>query len=193
MVLTPSTMLDIGTALPPFRLPDTSGREVSDRDFADAKGLLVAFVSVHCPFVKLIQDELGRFGAEYQPKGLAIVAIGSNDLATYPMDGPEGMRRQASACGWTFPCLLDETQEVAKAFRAACTPDFFLFDGDGTLAYRGQFDSSRPGSGIAPTGADLRAAADAVLAGTAVSATQKPSIGCNIKWRAGNEPPWFGA
>lgn len=193
MAATPSTMLELGTALPAFQLPDYSGKSVSSADVSGAKGLLVLFVSVHCPFVKLIQAEVGRFAAEYLPKGLQIVAIGANDLATHPLDGPDGMKGQASANGWTFPYLVDASQDVAKAFKAACTPDLFLFDAKGTLAYRGQFDGARPGNGVAVTGADLRAAADRVLAGEAVPAEQRPSIGCNIKWRAGNEPDYFHA
>ena len=188
MPATPSTMLDLGTTLPPFRLPDYDGTVVSDRDVANAPGLVVIFASVHCPFVKHIQDEIGRFAADYLPRGLAIIAIGANDLATHPHDGPAGMKAQATSSGWTFPYLLDETQKVAQAFRAACTPDLFLFDRHGKLAYRGQFDGSRPGNDVQPTGGDLRAAADSVLAGAAVTTPQKPSIGCNIKWKAGNEP-----
>lgn len=193
MAATPSTMLELGTALPAFQLPDYSGKIVSSADVSGAKGLLVLFVSVHCPFVKLIQAEVGRFAAEYLPKGLQIVAIGANDLASHPQDGPDGMKGQASANGWTFPYLVDASQEVAKAFKAACTPDLYLFDAKGTLAYRGQFDGARPGNGVAVTGADLRAAADRVLAGETVPAEQRPSIGCNIKWRAGNEPDYFHA
>lgn len=186
-------MLPLGTPLPTFQLPDYAGVTVSSADFAGAKGVLVLFVSVHCPFVKLIQAEVGRFAADYLPKGLRIVAIGSNDLATHPQDGPEGMKAQATAHGWTFPYLVDESQAVARTFKAACTPDLFLFDAQGTLAYRGQFDGARPGNGVAVTGADLRAAADTVLAGAAVPAEQRPSIGCNIKWRAGHEPDYYTA
>lgn len=193
MAATPSTMLALGTTLPAFQLPDYAGNSVSSAGLAGAKGVLVMFVSVHCPFVKLIQAEVGRFAAEYLPKGLKIVAIGANDLATHPQDGPDGMKGQAAANGWTFPYLIDASQEVAKAFKAACTPDLFLFDANGKLAYRGQFDGARPGNGVAVTGADLRAAADRVLAGEAVPAEQRPSIGCNIKWRAGNEPDYFHA
>ena len=191
MVLTPSTMLELGTKLPSFLLPDYDERVMSDQDVKDAVGVLVVFASVHCPFVKLVQKELGRFGDEYVPRGLAIVAIGANDTATHPVDGPAGMKVQAAENGWNFPYLYDESQQVAQAFRAACTPDYFLFDRNGELVYRGQFDSSRPGNNIAPTGADLRAAADSVLAGRPVATVQKPSIGCNIKWRAGHEPAYF--
>ena len=193
MAATPSTMLDLGTPLPPFQLKDFNGATVSSADLAGAKGVLVMFVSVHCPFVKLIQAEVGRFGADYGPKGITVLAIGANDLATHPLDGPEGMKEQAAANGWSFPYLLDETQAVAKAFKAACTPDIFLFDGTGRLAYRGQFDGARPGNGVAVTGADLRAAADQVVAGNPVTTEQRPSIGCNIKWRSGNEPDYFQA
>ncbi|MEQ1895793.1 MAG: thioredoxin family protein [Vicinamibacterales bacterium] len=193
MAATPSTMLDLGTPLPPFQLKDFNGATVSSADLAGATGVLVMFVSVHCPFVKLIQAEVGRFSADYAPKGIKVVAIGANDLATHPLDGPDGMKGQAAANGWSFPYLVDETQAVAKAFKAACTPDIFLFDGTGTLAYRGQFDGARPGNGVAVTGADLRAAAEQVVAGKPVSAEQRPSIGCNIKWRSGNEPEYFQA
>lgn len=193
MAVTPSTMLELGTPLPAFRLTDSVGTVVSSADLSSGQGLLVMFVSVHCPFVKLIQAEVGRFAAEYLSRGLRIVAIGANDLARYPQDGPEGMKKQAVEHGWSFPYLIDESQAVAKAFKAACTPDLFLFDGQGRLVYRGQFDGARPGNGVAVTGADLRAAADQVLAGQPVPAEQRPSIGCNIKWRAGNEPDYFHA
>jgi peroxiredoxin len=193
MAATPSTMLELGTALPAFHLPDYDGQFVSSASLSGAKGALVIFVSVHCPFVKLIQAEVGRFAAEYLPKGLKIVAIGANDPGTHPQDGPEGMKGQAAANGWSFPYLVDASQEVAKAFKAACTPDLFLFDSKGALAYRGQFDGARPGNGVEVTGADLRAASDRVLAGAAVPAEQRPSLGCNIKWRPGNEPDYFHA
>lgn len=191
MAATPSTMLELGTKLPPFQLRDYNGRAVSDRDFANAPGLLVAFISAHCPFVKLIEQALGAFGREYQPRGLAMVAIGSNDVGGYPQDGPEGMKTQAEGAGFTFPYLFDDTQKVAQAFKAACTPDLFLFDASGALVYRGQFDDARPGNHVTPTGKDLRAAADAVLAGSPVPSMQTPSIGCNIKWRPGNEPAYY--
>ncbi len=152
----------------------------------------MAFICAHCPFVIHIRKAFGAFAREYQEKGLAVVAIASNDLAQYPQDGPEGMVKESEEGGYTFPYLLDESQEVAKAYRAACTPDFFLFDRDRKLVYRGQFDGSRPGNGLPVTGEDLRAAADAVLAGETVSEDQRSSIGCNIKWRSGNAPDYFG-
>jgi thiol-disulfide isomerase/thioredoxin len=183
-------MLALGTPLPTFRLPDSQGIMLSSNELGGAPGLLVAFICPHCPFVKHIRRELARFGDEYQKKGLPIVAINSNDTAAFPDDGPEGMRKEAEEAGYTFPYLFDESQNVAKTFRAACTPDFFLFNGDHKLAYRGQFDDSRPGNQVPVTGADLRAAAEAVLQGTAPAATQKPSIGCNIKWKPGNEPEY---
>ena len=188
---TPSTMLDLGTALPPFTLPDFNGRTVSDADFKGARGLLVAFICKHCPFVKHIRQEFVRFAKEYEAKGLKIVAIASNDVKEFPEDGPEGMKQEAAEAGYAFPYLFDEKQRVAQAFRAACTPDFFLFDRQGRLAYRGEFDDSRPKSDVPVTGAELRAAADAVLAGNPAPTTQKPSIGCNIKWSPGNAPQYF--
>ncbi len=189
MVETPSTMLPLGTALPDFSLVDAaSGSRVSADDLADRSALLVMFICNHCPFVKHVVDELGRLGEDYLPRGVGIVAINSNDVDAYPQDGPEHMKRLVEREGWEFSFLLDETQEVAKTFGAACTPDFFLFDADRCLAYRGQLDDSRPGSGRPVTGRDLRAALEAVLAGEPVPEDQKPSIGCNIKWRPGNEP-----
>ncbi|QDT67967.1 Putative peroxiredoxin [Planctomycetes bacterium MalM25] len=191
MVRTPSTMLPLGTPAPEFSLPDVDGSTKSRGDFAGSPGLLVIFMCNHCPFVIHLADALAVFAKEYQEKGLAVVGVSSNDVANYPDDSPELMVKEAAARGYTFPYLYDETQAVAKAYRAACTPDFFLFDKDQKLAYRGQFDSSRPGSGVAPTGEDLRAACDAVLAGAAPSEQQLPSIGCNIKWIAGAEPDYF--
>lgn len=189
MVETPSTMLPLGTALPDFSLVDAaSGSTVSADDLADRSALLVMFICNHCPFVKHVVGELGRLGEDYLPRGVGIVAINSNDVDAYPQDGPEHMKRLVEQEGWEFPFLLDETQEVAKRFGAACTPDFFLFDADRRLAYRGQLDDSRPGSDRPVTGRDLRAALEAVLAGEPVPEDQKPSIGCNIKWRPGNEP-----
>jgi peroxiredoxin len=179
-------------AAPDFRLPDTEGIIRTLRDFDKAPGLLVAFICPHCPFVVHIREEFGALTRWYQDQGLAVVGIMSNDLAQYPQDDLEGMRREAEEVGYTFPYLLDETQEVAKAYRAACTPDLFLFDEDRKLVYRGQFDDSRPGNGLPVTGSDLKAAIDAVLAGEAVSEEQRSSIGCNIKWKPGNAPDYFG-
>lgn len=183
MSLTPSQMVDLGSPLPPFRLSDPDGQEVMSDDFAD-QPLLVVFMCNHCPFVKHVADALADFAREYQAKGLAVVGINSNDYASHPDDSPEKMREEIERRGYTFPYLVDETQDVARAFDAACTPDFFLFDHDHRLAYRGQFDNSRPSNDTPVTGADLRAATDAVLAGKAPSDAQKPSMGCNIKWRA---------
>jgi thiol-disulfide isomerase/thioredoxin len=189
MVETPSTMLPLGTALPDFSLVDAaSGSSVSADDLVDRSALLVMFICNHCPFVKHVVGELGRLGEDYLPRGVGIVAINSNDVDAYPQDGPEYMKRLVEREGWEFSFLLDETQEVAKRFGAACTPDFFLFDADRRLAYRGQLDDSRPGSDRPVTGRDLRAALEAVLAGEPVPEDQKPSIGCNIKWRPGEEP-----
>jgi len=193
MAKTPSTMLALGTPAPNFRLPDTQGRTVSRDDSQNAPALLVMFICNHCPFVKHIREGLAAFGRDYHEKGLAIVAINSNDVANYPDDSPAKMKEEAKAAGYVFPYLYDESQGVAKAYAAACTPDFFLFDNERKLVYRGQFDDSRPGSGIAVTGKDLRAASDRVLSGAAVDREQKPSIGCNIKWKAGNAPRYFGA
>lgn len=187
-----STMLELETPAPDFKLPDTDGDIVSLSDFKGKKGLLVMFISNHCPYVKLIKEELSRFAKEYQSKGLGIVAIASNDVENYPDDSPEKMAEDVKKFGYTFPYLYDETQEVAKAYRAACTPDLFLFDGDMKLAYRGQFDDSRPNNGKTVTGKDLCEAADRVLAGEAVPKEQIPSIGCNIKWKSGNQPEYFG-
>jgi peroxiredoxin len=190
MAATPSTMLALGTPIPWFRLPDLEGRIVSPDQFRGVPALLVAFICHHCPFVRHIRHDFSRFATEYQARGLAVVAINSNDVIAFPEDGPEGMRQEASDAGYSFPYLFDETQEIAKSFRAACTPDRFLFDAAARLVYRGQFDDSRPRSAVPITGHDLRAASDAVLEGRAVSAAQKPSIGCNIKWKRGNEPDY---
>ncbi len=192
MALTPSTMLKLGTQAPDFTLPDCEGNTVSLSDFKDAKALLVMFICNHCPFVVHVADELAKLGKDYQGKGVAIVAIGPNNIETHPQDGPDKMKEEKAKRGYTFPYLYDETQAVAKAYSAACTPDFFLFDGDQKLVYRGQLDDSRPNSGIPVTGQDLRAALDAVLAGKAAPEDQKPSMGCNIKWKPGNEPAYFG-
>ena len=192
MAATPSTMAPLGTPAPDFTLPNLTGSMVSLADFRGKRGLLVAFICYHCPFVAHIREELGRAGREFQDRGLGVVAINANDLAQYPQDGPEGMAAEAREGGYTFPYLLDETQEVAKAYTAACTPDFFLFDENLDLVYRGQFDDSRPGNGVPVTGKDLRAAVDALLSGVAIPEDQRASIGCNIKWKPGNEPDYFG-
>lgn len=193
MAETPSTMLPLGTSAPNFKLPDPSGKVTSLADFKNAPALLVAFICNHCPFVKHIRKEFAAFAKEYQAKGAGIVAISSNDAANYPQDSPEKMSEESTQAGYTFPYLYDETQEVAKAYRAACTPDFFLFDRDHRLVYRGQFDDSRPRNGRPVTGNDLRNALDAVLAGRPVSDDQKPSVGCNIKWKRENTPEYFAA
>jgi len=191
MVAVNSTMLPLGTQAPDFRLPDTTGKVVSLSDFKGAPALLVAFICNHCPYVKHIRGALAQLGRDYLPRGVAFVAISSNDVANYPADSPAKMAEEAKAAGYPFPYLYDESQSVAKAYHAACTPDFYLFDGAQQLVYRGQLDDSRPNSGIPVTGKDLRAALEAVLAGKPVSATQKASIGCNIKWKPGNEPAYF--
>ena len=194
MARTPSTMLDLGTPLPTFSLRDAvSGRTVTRTDVAGKRGTLVMFVCNHCPFVKHVLAELGRIGADALSRGFGVVAINSNDVDAYPDDAPDRMRELAQAERWTFPYLLDETQDVAKAFRAACTPDFFLFDPDGGLVYRGQLDGSRPGNDVPVTGSDLRRALDALASGRAVPGEQVPSVGCNIKWKPGHAPAWFGA
>lgn len=190
MARTPSTMLPLGTPAPAFELPDFDGRRHASADFGDAPALLVVFTCEHCPFARHIRAGFAQFAAEYLPRGLAIVAVNSNDLAAYPQDGPDAMREEARSAGYAFPYLLDADQSVAKAYRAACTPDFFLFDAQRRLAYRGQFDGSRPGDGQPVTGADLRRAADAVLSGTTVDPEQRPSVGCNIKWKPGAEPDY---
>ena len=190
MTATPSTMLPLGTTMPAFQLPTATGEMVSSEAYA-ARPLLIAFICHHCPFVRHIRHEFATFTTEFQARGLGIVAINSNDSVAFPEDGPDGMIREAQAAGYTFPYLFDETQAVAKAFKAACTPDLFLFDAGGTLVYRGQFDSSRPRSAVPVTGADIRSAATDVLLGNAVSIEQKPSIGCNIKWKRGNEPDYW--
>ena len=192
MARTFSTMLPLGTAAPDFDLPDViSGDRLSLASFSSKPGLLVIFICAHCPFVVHLQAAIAQLGRDYPQLG--ILAISSNSTETHPQDGPDGMRTQAEAQGFTFPYAYDESQAVAKAYTAACTPDFFLFDRDFKLAYRGQFDDSRPGNDLPVTGADLRAAIDAVLAGAAVPAEQKPSIGCNIKWHPGQEPDYYGA
>jgi peroxiredoxin len=193
MTKTPSTMRPLGIQAPEFRLTDTGGRTVSLADFKDAPALLVAFICNHCPFVQHIRQELARLAREYQARGVAIVGINSNDASRYPDDSPARMAEEVKAAGYTFPYLFDETQEVARAYRAACTPDFFLFDAGRRLVYRGQMDDSRPGNGLPVTGKDLRAALDAVLSDRPIPAAQKPSMGCDIKWKPGNEPGPFAS
>jgi peroxiredoxin len=191
MSLTPSTMLPLGTTAPDFRLPDTNGKTVSLADFKNAPALLIIFMCNHCPYVKHIREGLAQLGRDYQAKGAGIVGINSNDAVNYPADSPAKMKEEMQVAGYSFPYLYDETQAVAKAYRAACTPDIYLFDGRQKLVYRGQFDDSRPGSGVRVTGMDLRDALDAVLSGKPVEKEQIPSIGCNIKWKSGNEPDYF--
>ena len=190
MAATPSTMLELGTKLPPFRLRDLKNKAVTSNDFGAFKGVLVAFLCPHCPFVRHVRNEFARAAADFQQRGLAVIAINSNDVTAFPDDDPEGMKKEAAEAGYTFSYLYDDTQEVAKAFRAACTPDFFLFDTSLQLVYRGQFDDSRPNSQVPVTGRDLRAAVDALLAGRTIPSDQRPSLGCNIKWMQGAEPDY---
>lgn len=190
MVMTASTMLPLGTKAPDFTLPDTQENPVSLRDFEGAEALVVVFMCNHCPFVKHIIDGFVRLVKEYQPKGVAFVGINSNDVESYPEDRPERMVQFAKEKGFTFPYLYDASQKVAGSYHAACTPDFFVFDADRRLVYRGQMDDSRPSGSIPVTGEDLRAALDAVLRGGPVPEEQKPSMGCNIKWKPGNEPDY---
>lgn len=192
MARTPSRMVELGTPAPDFSLPGTDGKLVSLHDFDDAPALLVAFLCNHCPYVQHIRQGFAEFAREYQPKGLRVVGINANDVANYPDDSPEKMVEEVRNIGYTFPYLYDESQEVAKRYQAACTPDFFLFDKERTLVYRGQFDDSRPRNDAPVTGRDLRAAVDAVLAGQGIPQDQQPSLGCNIKWKPGNEPDYFG-
>jgi peroxiredoxin len=192
MALTPSTMLPLGSHAPDFALPDTEGELVRLADFAKAPALLVAFLCNHCPYVKHIRHAFADLAREYQARGVAIVGISSNDVVSHPDDSPELMKVEKATVGYTFPYLYDETQDVAKAYEAACTPDFYLFDADRALVYRGQLDASRPNSGVPVTGRDLRAALDALLAGQPIDPDQKPSMGCNIKWKPGNAPSYFG-
>ncbi|MEO0409463.1 MAG: thioredoxin family protein [Cyanobacteria bacterium P01_A01_bin.135] len=193
MVLTPSTMLDLGTQAPDFQLKDvTSGDTISLDTFAGNDALLVMFICRHCPFVKHVEQELAQIGKDYQNKPLGIVAISANDAEKYPDDAPASLKEMAQVLGFTFPLCFDDDQSVAKAYTAACTPDFFVFDGSNKLVYRGQLDDSRPGNDKPVTGVSLRQAIDTVLAGKPVSEDQQPSIGCNIKWSPGNEPDYFG-
>ena len=191
MVKTASTMLPLGTQAPDFSLTNVDSQNVSLADFSGKPALLVMFICNHCPFVKHIADELAALGREYLSQGAGIVAISSNDSTKYPEDSPEQMVHEAENRGYVFPYLFDEDQAVAKAYKAACTPDFFLFDGEQKLVYRGQLDASRPGNEIPVTGSDLRAALDAVLSGQSVAEQQTPSIGCNIKWVETQEPEYF--
>ena len=193
MVRTPSTMLPLGTVAPDFSLPNVDGSTVDYAAAAGTHGTVVMFICNHCPFVKHVADQLAALGREYQTRGIGFVAISSNDVATHPADSPEQMVAEADERGYTFPYLYDETQDVAKAYHAACTPDFYLFDADRRLVYRGQLDPSRPGGDVPVTGSDLRAAIEALLAGRPPLAEQVPSLGCNIKWKPGNEPAYFQA
>ena len=193
MVKTAGTMLPLGSTAPEFSLVNVDGRTLTLHDLSGAPALIVMFICNHCPFVKHIGPALAQFGYDYEARGAAVVAINSNDVSKHPQDSPEQMVHEAEQQGYTFAYLFDETQEVAKAYHAACTPDFYVFDQQRRLVYRGQFDASRPGNEIAVTGVDLRRAVDAVLAGQSVSEDQKPSIGCNIKWREGAEPDYFSS
>ena len=193
MVKTASTMLALGTAAPEFQLPDVvSGKTISLDTYKEDRALLVMFICQHCPFVKHVQNELSKIGRDYSQQPLGIVAVSANDVANYPNDSPEKLKQMAEELNFNFPICYDESQEVSKAYTAACTPDFFLFDRDRKLAYRGQLDDSRPSTDISVTGSDLRKAIDLVLQNQTVDYAQKPSIGCNIKWKPGNEPEYFG-
>ena len=191
MVRTPSTMLPLGTLAPDFELLNVDGQMVSYVAAAGKQGTVVMFICNHCPFVKHVADQLAVLGRDYMPRGIGFVAISSNDVSTHPSDSPEQMVAEADERGYPFPYLYDESQEVAKAYHAACTPDFYVFDHERKLVYRGQLDPSRPGSDVPVTAADLRAALEALLAGAAPITEQVPSLGCNIKWKAGNEPGYF--
>ena len=194
MSLTPSTMVPLGTKAMDFNLQDVvSGNQISLKNFEDKKALLVMFICKHCPYVKHTQNEIAKIGKDYANKPLGVIAISANDTSAYPEDSPEGMKGQAQEVGFTFPYCYDETQETAKAYTAACTPDFFLFDKERKLVYRGQLDGSRPGNDIPVTGKDLRNAIGQLLSDQSVSKEQKPSMGCSIKWKSGNKPPYFRA
>lgn len=186
----PSQMLPLGTSLPDFSLPDVVSGGILSSAALRGQPAIVAFICNHCPFVKHIREKLAEFGQHCEKSGVALVAINSNDIATYPQDGPQPMAEEAKRVGYSFPYLFDESQDVAKLFQAACTPDFYLFDRSGSLVYRGQFDDSRPGNGKPVTGRDLYAAVDAVVRGDAPVGEQRPSIGCSLKWKAGNEPDY---
>jgi peroxiredoxin len=190
MGLTPSTMLPLGTVAPAFALADTDGTIVRSDDFSKSPAMVVMFICNHCPFVKHVRDELARFGRDMKAKGVAVVAISSNDIQTHPADAPDMMAVEKQAAGYDFPYLFDADQSVAAAYQAACTPDFFVFDQGQRLVYRGQLDDSRPGNSIPVSGSDLRNAVEAVLAGQPIHEPQKPSIGCNIKWKPGQEPAY---
>ncbi len=190
MVAVNSTMLPLGTKAPGFSLPDTNGKLVSLADFKGAPALVVMFICNHCPYVIHLRAGLAQFARDCQARGVAVVGISANDSVEYPQDGPDKMREEVKLAGYTFPYLYDESQKVAQAYRAACTPDFYVFDKDQMLVYRGQFDDARRGNNLPVTGKDLRAAVDAALSGKELL-EQKPSIGCNIKWKPGNEPDYF--
>ena len=193
MALTPSRMLALGTTAPDFSLPDVvSGRTISLDTFAGKKALVVMFICRHCPYVQHVKEALARLGRDYASNDIGIVAISANDATSYPDDAPDQLAAMTKELGFTFPFCYDESQETAKTYTAACTPDLFLFDANRKLVYRGQLDDSRPGNNKPVIGNDLRAAMDAVLAGKPVDPNQKPSVGCNIKWKKGNEPPYFG-
>ncbi|MEM6519121.1 MAG: thioredoxin family protein [Cyanobacteria bacterium P01_C01_bin.70] len=193
MVMVSSTMLELGTSAPEFALPDVvSGNTITLDTFADKPVLVVMFICEHCPFVKHVQDELAKLGQDYVPRNVGILAVSANSVQTHPQDAPEHLKAMAETLQFNFPYCYDETQAMAKAYTAACTPDFFVFDSDRKLVYRGQLDDSRPGNDVPVTGKDLRTAIDNVLAGKILSPDQKPSIGCNIKWTPGNEPEYFG-
>ena len=190
--MTESTMLALGTKAPDFELPDVvTGKKISLKSFAGKKGLLVMFICKHCPYVVHVKAELAKLGLDYQAKDVGIVAISSNDAAGYPDDAPDSLKAMSKAEGFSFPLCYDESQEVAKAYTASCTPDFFLFDRERRLVYRGQLDDSRPGNSKPLNGRDVRAAVDALLAGKPIAALQRPSAGCNIKWKSGNAPSYF--
>jgi len=192
MALTPSTMImALGSKAPDFSLPDTEGNTVTLNDFKDAKAFLIIFMCNHCPYVQHVRKGLVELGRYCREKDVAVAGINSNDADTYPQDSPEMMAREREEWGYVFPYLYDENQEAAKSYSASCTPDFFLFDSNGKLAYRGQMDGSRPGNSVPVTGKDIRAAIDAVLEGREPLKEQTPSLGCNIKWKAGNEPDYY--
>jgi peroxiredoxin len=191
MALTPSIMLPLGTPAPEFRLPDTDGKLVSLADFRGKAALLVVFMCNHCPYVIHLRRGLAQLARDYLPRSVGMVGISANDVINYPADSPARMKEEVKAAGYIFPYLYDESQAVAKSYRAACTPDFFLFNRDHELVYRGQFDASRPGNGLPVTGIDVRTALDAVIAGRPAPEKQVPSIGCNIKWKSGNTPDYF--